>query len=187
MKENWEDILGYEGYYQVSDKGSVRSLDRVETYFNPIHGGLVSRNRKGRNLQQKVDRYGYCCVHLRKEGTSSHRSVHRLVATHFLENPENKPTVNHKDCNKKNNELANLEWATVQENTAHAYNNGLLKNPPPTPRRGQDHYLFKMDSQMRGRVLQLREKGRTYKQISTELGIGMSTACRVIKEGGNIE
>lgn len=67
-------------------------------------------------LKQKIDRYGYLCVSLCKDGKRFYRTVHRLVATTFIPNSENKPTVNHKDENKLNNSIDNLEWMTVAEN-----------------------------------------------------------------------
>lgn len=84
--------------YAVTDDGQVWSF-----YTNKF-------------LKQKIDKYGYACVSLSKDGKSLSRTVHRLVAKAFIPNPENKPTVNHKDENKLNNCVDNLEWMTVSEN-----------------------------------------------------------------------
>jgi hypothetical protein len=121
--EVWADIEGFEGYYQVSNLGNIRSLDRTIIQSN----GQV-RHFNGRVLKQKLDRYGYAVVMLRKrtEGVRKSATVHRLVAEAFIPNPDNKPTVNHKNGNKADNSAQNLEWSTRQENTAHAIRTGLI-------------------------------------------------------------
>lgn len=119
ISEVWVDIEGYEGYYQVSNKGRVRSLDRV-----------VPCSRTGtRKLRSKLlslckDSHGYVVVVLQKNSTKKSFKVHRLVALHFLRKVEGKDVVNHIDCNKSNNSINNLEWCTSQENTAHMHRLG---------------------------------------------------------------
>lgn len=94
MDEIWRDIEGYEGLYQISNKGHVKSL----------------YNGSERILKPRDNGRGYLRVHLTKENTSKHIRVHRLVARAFIPNPDNLPEVNHKDENKKNNCVENLEW-----------------------------------------------------------------------------
>jgi hypothetical protein len=119
--ELWKDVVGYEGYYQVSSLGRVRSLDRVLDKPNILTGGQTVR--KGKLLKQRVA-FGYLtanlCVHDRRRGCR----VHRLVAEAFIPNPENKPQINHKNGNKRDNRVYNLEWATASENGLHSYANG---------------------------------------------------------------
>ena len=105
--EIWKDVAEYEGFYQVSNKGNVRSVARKD-----------SRGHRcgGRILKPKYDRYGYLHVALYKNGKSKAKTVHRLVAEVFLPNPENSPQVNHMDEVKDNNELSNLEWCTHKYN-----------------------------------------------------------------------
>lgn len=120
--EIWKDIEYYEGYYQISNKGRVKSVDR---YVNsPQCGGeqLV----KGKIRKLKVNKYGYLSVNLSKKHILETKIIHRLVLTAFVPNPENKPTGNHKDGVKTNNFVENLEWATAKENTQHAYKIGLV-------------------------------------------------------------
>ena len=110
--EKWRDIPGYEGFYQVSDLGNVRSIR-----FNKI------RNMKS------WDSHGYRAVELCMNNNRHTVGVHRLVALTFIPNPENKPEVNHKDRNKSNNNVENLEWVTQSENVAHAYRHGVEPRP----------------------------------------------------------
>lgn len=102
MEEIWKDIEGYEGKYQVSNLGNVRSLD----YRNTKMIG---------NLRPKL-RSNYLFVHLRNHGIGKCPMVHRLVAKAFIPNPNNYPEVNHKDEDKHNNRADNLEWCTLKYN-----------------------------------------------------------------------
>ena len=89
--------------------------------------------RKNKILSGGINNHGYRQHTLYMNGKQQQFYAHRLVAIAFLENPENKYSVNHKDGNKLNNAVSNLEWATISENTQHAYNNGLIK---PNPKKG---------------------------------------------------
>jgi hypothetical protein len=122
MKEIWKDIKGYEGLYQVSNLGRVKSLARRVNSMSD-KGRFV----RERILKQVVTEAGYARVCLCKENIEKTVSVHRLVAIMFLKNPENKPEVNHKDGVKLNNYIDNLEWCTNSENGKHAYRIGLKK------------------------------------------------------------
>lgn len=113
--EEWRPVEGYEGYYEVSNTGRVRSL-------NYNHTG------KPRDLKPKIDRYGYKVVHIHRGKTHKHLTVHRLVAIAFLPRRDGCNQVNHIDCNKQNNHVDNLEWCSNLENMQHADRNGLMKN-----------------------------------------------------------
>ena len=120
MTEIWKDVKDYEGFYQVSNLGRVKSLDR----FDRIH-----HHWKGKMLKLAMSRGGYLAVELNKNGKASKKSVHRLVAEVFVPNPLNKSMVNHLDGIKTHNTPDNLEWCTDSENKYHAYRNGLNKGP----------------------------------------------------------
>ncbi len=103
--EIWKDIKGYEGIYQVSNTGKIKSIKRNIILKNIIH------------------HYGYLIVQLNKNGVGKDFSVHRLVAGAFIPNTDNLPQVNHKDENKLNNNVENLEWCTAGYNTNYGTRN----------------------------------------------------------------
>ena len=121
--EIWKDIEGYEGYYQISNLGRVKSLEQIKN--NSLGTKFY---RKEQIFKQQISKKGYCVATLNKEGKRKTLFVHRLVALAFLENLDNKPQVNHKNCIKTNNEVENLEWVTGSENCKHSYENNLNTN-----------------------------------------------------------
>lgn len=111
MTEQWKDIKGYEGLYEVSNLGNVRSLDRI------VKRGQGYMIKEGRILAQFYEeKKGYYQVALAKDGKAKKYRVHRLVALAFLDNPSNYTDVNHKDEVKTNNNVDNLEWCTRKYN-----------------------------------------------------------------------
>ena len=122
MEEIWKDIKGYEGYYQVSNLGRVKSLSRKQRNWR------CEFVTKEKILNPYYDTHGYRVVSLRKNNTNKKISVHRLVGKAFIPNTENKPEINHIDGNKENNVVTNLEWVTYSENLIHAWRTGLTKN-----------------------------------------------------------
>lgn len=119
--EEWRDVIGFEGLYQVSNLGRVKGLDRlVDTNINNVD----KRISKGKLLKPQFNNKGYKRVNLCKNGTFKSVFVHRLVAEAFIPNPNNYPVVNHKDENKQNNCVENLEWCTQKYNMNW---NGVMK------------------------------------------------------------
>lgn len=114
IKEKWRPVVGYEGFYEVSSLGRVRSLNRVVQ-----HADGISSIRKGRVLKPLSDKYGYLVVHLCKDGKQTNKKVHRLVAKAFIPNPEGLPQVNHKNEVKNDNRVENLEWCDAAYNSAY--------------------------------------------------------------------
>lgn len=124
----WKAIQGYERYYEVSNTGLVRSLDRIVTEQNGKRRFLKGHMMKlSENRSKNRQGDGYLVVNLRKNHKSYVVPVHVIVARAFLENPNNYPTVNHKNGKKHDNYVSNLEWTTYGENNLHALNTGLRK------------------------------------------------------------
>lgn len=126
-EEVFKDVLGYEGLYQVSNFGRVKSLKRKNVFYCGLKKEYLERPVKEKILNFSKSNRGYLQVCLTKNGKYKTYTVHRLVAKAFIDNPLNKKTVNHIDGNKLNNCVYNLEWATSSENTKHAFDNGLSK------------------------------------------------------------
>lgn len=126
-KEEWKDIQGFEGKYQVSSLGRVKSVDRIlphKTYGTwHIKERILKPGRSGPGRKK------YLIVQLHTgNGIMDSRKIHRLVAENFIPNPLHLPQVNHKDGNTENNNVSNLEWVTEHENVDHAWQNGLCTN-----------------------------------------------------------
>ena len=114
--EIWKDCVGYEGRYQVSNLGNVRSIANNKGTYQER---LLS--------QRQTTTSDYLYVNFTVKDVPTRHSVHRLVAKAFIANPSNKATVNHIDGNKLNNNVCNLEWNTYSENLKHAFATGLNK------------------------------------------------------------
>lgn len=116
MEEVWKDITGYEGYYQVSNLGNVRSLSRIDTNGHKLSGKILKPN---------IGTNGYFYVNLSYHNNKKTKYIHNLVANAFLKNKQE--CVNHKDGNKLNNCLYNLEFCSKSYNVIHSLKKGLSK------------------------------------------------------------
>ena len=114
--EEWKDIQGYEGIYQISNLGRVKSLKRKN-----------NRCRSDKILKQYIGKTGYMQLRLCKGHETKLWKVHVLIAKAFIDNPDNLPIINHIDADKTNNDISNLEWCSYSQNNKHAYDNGLRK------------------------------------------------------------
>ena len=123
MSEIWKDVVGYEGYYQVSNLGNVKSIERTIVCKDGTRKKL-----KERILKQVSNWRGYLVVELSTKDKGKIYSIHRLVAQAFIPNPENKPQVNHKDENKNNNCVENLEWCDNWVNSHYGTRNERIAN-----------------------------------------------------------
>ena len=134
MQEVWRPINGFDGWYEVSNLGKIKTCAHC----------VMRKNGKPLAVQERIikgskDTKGYLQVELRKDGKRNIKFVHRLVAEAFIENPQGKAQVNHKDGNKLNNCADNLEWVTVRENINHAWETGLQ-----IARKGESHSNHKL-------------------------------------------
>jgi len=158
-KKIWRDILGYKGVYQINDLAFVKSLKRP-------------RGKRDKIISSCVAQTGYKTVVLFKNSVRKIYLLHRLIAMAFIPNPENKPCINHKDGNKLNNSLDNLEWCTRAENNQHAFRNGLIN------KSGEKCNLSKLKSYQ---VLEIRKLLKKYKQkdIARKFHIDQSTVSYI--------
>lgn len=170
MKEIWKDIPNFEGYYQASNLGNIRSVDRISK-------GRWSDNYfyKGKTLLPKKTRLGYLHVVLVKGyGKRYNKSVHRLVASTFIENVDEKPQINHIDGNKLNNNISNLEWVTPSENIRHGYSNGLHL-------KGESHGMAKYSNKIINNIVELWKTGKyTKSEIGRILNVSTTHTHRII-------
>lgn len=123
--EEWRDIKGYEGRYQVSNRGNVRSID----HYGKHGKGDALQFVRGRALTPYKNHKGYLKVKLRNlDGTKKGVRVSRLVASSFIPNPDGLPEVNHKNFDKEDNSVGNLEWVTGSQNIEHYCKRGRAKS-----------------------------------------------------------
>jgi hypothetical protein len=115
MQETWKDIKNYEGLYQISTLGRIKSFPRKGTYKN---AKILKPYKDGGNY--------YYVIGLHKNGKRKYKAIHRLVAETFIPNPNNYPLVNHKDENKLNNCVDNLEWCTHKYNSNYGKANLIM-------------------------------------------------------------
>lgn len=166
--ENWKQIPGYEGIYEVSDEGRVRSA-KNKTTNSVLHG---ERKWQQRILKQKSDKNGYKRVSLWKNKMVKDFLVHRLVAMTFIEKVDGKDIINHKDGVQWNNNVSNLEWCTYKENNAHAVENRLNCHADPI-------ILFNIVSK---EVCYFKSKS----EASKFTGRNQNYISNLLKKGGNI-
>lgn len=160
VEEIWTDIPGYEGLYQASNTGFIKSLDKFRLHSK---GGVLSLH-KGRILSLCINQGGYYKVQLIKNYKVKHFVTHRLVALTFIPNNENKPHINHIDGIKTNNNINNLEWCTPKENSIHAVENNLIN-----PKKGVNNPSSKQTCQydLNGNLINIfsctKEAGKSLK------------------------
>lgn len=163
MKEEWTAVKGYEGLYEVSNFGNVKN------------------SKTGKRLSLLNSGNGYLKVHLCKCGKVNRYWVHRLVAEAFISNFNNLPVVDHKDGNKRNNSVENLEWCTQKENSIRAWKNGLTPKPPiHTGENNINHVLTKKQ------VLQIRslyaEGLYSQRKIANKFGVSQTTIRLIVND-----
>ena len=171
--EEWKDIKGYEGLYEVSDLGNVRSLVRYHKRKD-VNGIVRDMKYGGKVITNYINKRGYCLSNLCKNNKATTKRTHILVAEAFIPNPDNKPQVNHINGIKQDNRKVNLEWNTPQENIRHSIKKGLRPKKYKTCGRLSD---FQNDF-----LMELIDTGElTYGQIAEKIGCSYSTVFRQAK------
>ncbi len=166
IKEEWRPVSGYEGYYEVSNIGRVRSITRNVKHTSKKGGiSLMPRYGKEKTLTQTVR--GYVTVRLSRGGRNKNSYVHRVVAEAFLPNPSKLPQVNHKDGVKPNNHVNNLEWCDASYNSKHKFRVLKVENPCKG-RTGKNNPASKP-------VIQLNEKREFIAEFESSADASRST------------
>jgi hypothetical protein len=179
IEEIWKDIEGFEGYYQVSNYGSVKSLSRIVTWVT-ASGREGHKVIKERLLKPKVDKDGYYEYVLSFEGKRTYRRAHRLVALHFIPTPDNyeELVIDHKDANKKNNIPSNLQWVTSEQNTIKYYSEEF----------GKDKTLSSLSKQEWLQVGELYNQGVAYSDICDMMSLTVESPDTIwsVLSGGRL-
>jgi 5,10-methylenetetrahydrofolate reductase len=170
MEETWKPIKGYEDYYEVSSLGRFRSLPKI------VGGRWGKCQYKGKVIQTiENPAHGYGQVSLvGADGKRTHRA-HRIVAEAFIENPDDKPYVNHIDCDKMNNRVENLEWVTAKENTAH-----LQRLGRGNPSRGEDSPSAILSAKLVKLIRKMRMEGWSMPDLAMLNGVSTSTISDIV-------
>lgn len=172
--ETWMPMPSYNGQYEISNMGRVKSLDRVVIKKSGENASIA-----GRILKQYKRQSGYLKISVSKDGKRKTFDVHRLVGVVYIDNPENKKEINHKKGNKLDNRASSLEWKTPSENAQHKWDNGLQK-PFWKDKKGRENpnskTVLQFDSKMK-----LVKKWDSVADIHRELGFDISgiAACCV--------
>lgn len=125
--EDWKPVKGFEGWYEISNMGNIRSVTRlIQHKPDRFTDKGKSQLNDGKPIKQSLNNKGYYCVLLWRNSKAYKRYIHRLIAEVFIPNDGNKKEVNHVDGNHQNNSIENLEWCTKMENMHHAFNTGLI-------------------------------------------------------------
>ena len=168
--EIWKDIDGYEGYYQVSNFGNVKSLSRIKKVKG--NGSFIMPEKL---LGLNVTKSGYVNVCLFIFPIKKTFRLHKLVAKAFLENKDKKPQINHINGIKTDNRAKNLEWVTASENRKHCYDIGLQS------KKGEKHHLRKLSDVDVKRIKSNEFNGMTQEQIGKVFGVGGQAIGKILK------
>lgn len=170
--EIWNDIKGFEGFYQISNLGNVKSLDRYIESSNRW-GTMAQYLIKGQTLKPRLAN-NYLYVKFNNKGKTC-KKIHRLVAEAFIDNPLNLPQVNHKNGNKLDNRVENLEWTDAITNSDHAYEMGLAHS-------GSDNHYAKLNEKIVAEILYINKTTElTYSKIGELFNVcseSVSNMCR---------
>lgn len=170
--KKWKPINGYEGFYEVSSDGYVKSLTREVPHYL---GGVKVIKEK---ILKPSKRNGYLAVTLWIEGKSKTFNIHRLVAENHLVNHSFRPYVNHIDGNKTNNMIDNLEWVTALENSTHALSNGLF-----TPIKVDDKKIIKIaHKNLKGELIKIFTSIRQAEKETKASRTTISLVCKGLRK-----
>ena len=176
MQEMWKDIQGFEGYFQVSNFGRVKSLQRKKEYSNRKTEEII----KEKLLSICDNGRGYKVVYLKVNGKKKPKYVHRLVAEAFIENPNNFKEINHKDFDKSNNIITNLEWVNRKANLTHFKESDRYSVSMNLRNEKLKTKSYKRLETFEKEVCKLYLEGNTMCQINNLTGLGKSKIALII-------
>lgn len=183
MQEIWKDIPGFEGHYQASNLGKLRSLDRSH-FFTTRHKTKGFRKIKGREIRPKFcAANGYWMISLSKGGKIYYNTLHKVVALTFLIKPEGKYEINHKDGVKINNHIENLEWVTSSENRKHAFKMGLQDKTiaAAKARCGMKASNVRFNNSQIKKIREENKNGLSLRKLAIKYKCGKSTIFGIVK------
>lgn len=166
VHEIWKDVVGYEGIYEVSSLGMIRSLDRLSSERNI--------NIKGKILKLFLNSDGYLWIRPFGKGKKIGERVHRIVAQAFIPNPENKCCVNHKNGIKTDNRVENLEWNTIKENIQHAFETNLISH------KGSKNSKVKLTIKDINEIFDLKKQKVTHKKIAEKFNVSHKNIEQIV-------
>lgn len=170
QKEVWKPLVVFEGGYEVSSFGRLRSIERIVDY------GWKKAKRPSKILSLRCGKWGYLYTTLSLNKVRKTLKIHRMVATTFIDNPENKPQVNHIDGDKSNNNISNLEWCTAKENVNHAYYKGLRKGI-----KGERSHLSKLTKKQVAEIREIYSKKQlSQEKIGKKYNIAQTQVSRIV-------
>jgi hypothetical protein len=181
--EIWKDIPGYEGQYQASNLGHIRSLDRLTTQLGRC-GEPYQRRKYGKLLTPKFCKSnGYYMLIMPNKKTMT---VHRLVAMTFCDRPHGANEVNHKNTVKTDNRAENLEWVTSSQNRIHAYKHGRQEKSRTVlgKRAGALNALAKLNDEKVRAMLEMYKSVKSQRKVAKAFGVAKSTAQRILNGDG---
>ncbi len=161
MEESWKEIDGLEEFYQISNLGRIKSLRKTNGVQNRI-------------IKTHVDRDGYRVAGLTLNQKTINKRIARLIALAFIPNPSNLPLVNHKDGDKQNDSISNLEWCDFSYNTQHAYTNNLIDNV-----KGTRSHWAKLDELQARTILSLKDDHLSDSQIAKYFKVDTETVRKI--------
>lgn len=169
LDEYWLPIEGYENFYEVSNWGRIKSLEKIVSYNN---GQMRLYEEKILKLNPSN---GYRTISLVKEKIKTTAMVHRLVGLAFIPNPDDKPFINHEDGDRSNNYYLNLSWSTNSENQLHSYN--VLGNKAV---RGEDNGASKLSSMAVHFIRNLYATGISQNEIGSQFGVCQEAVRKIV-------